>query len=224
MTDIWEVFFMVFLIASAVFGTVKLFKKKEPLYFKMIVSAGWCIVAQILYQYCLYAFVDPEAAVSEYLLTGLGDNAFAAFIFAANYGPMNTLLDHDTKNNKKYRLLSLTAPAVFIGLSAFFCYLCCHAGVGFWGVLLILIITVGFMPVCVYYNLKCLLIPDDGFFVKGIRPLNLCSLLLCFSVLFEMFGTPLENPVISDVGFCCEMFFGGATVLAAVWGRKKWRS
>lgn len=222
--EILDMFFTVVLIALSIFGTVKLFKKKEPLYFKMVVCAGWCLVAQLVYQYCIALCVEYEFATEQSLLTGLGDNAFAAFLFAANFGPMNNLLDNKDKKSKTISLISVIAPVFFIVWGVLLCYLCYQLGGDLLSYVVLLVLTTAFMPSCVYFNLKYLLIPDDGFFVKGIRPVNLCSLLFCFSVFLEMTGPLVGSELLMDVGFDCELFFGAVSVLAAVWGRKKWHS
>ena len=219
----FEIIITVISIAASLFGTVKLFKSKDPLYFKMVVCASWCVSAQLLYQICLLYCVSLNGVFSDNILSGLGTNSFAAFLFAANSGPLDSILDGKDPKNKKVRRIALAAPAIFLALTLLCGYFWCRSGDSLIEYIGFALISASLIPGCVYYNLKYLLIPDDGVFVRGVKPLNLFSLLLCFVALAEMFTAVFRLAVLMKI---CEFIWGSlaaATVLAAVWGRKKWK-
>ena len=213
-----------FSVAVSVFGTVKLFKPKVPLYFKMAVCASWCYTAQLLYQLCMLYCVGSSVGYSDNILSGLGTNAYAAFVFAANYGPFDSIMDGGNRKNRAVRLIALAAPTLFLGLTAVLTYFWYQSGEPFLEFIGYVALSASLMPGCVYFNLKYLLIRDDDVLIRGVRPINVCSLLFCFAFLAEMFASILGFTVLNDVFTYMLIGLAAATVFAADWGRRKWRS
>ena len=211
-------------VAVSIFGTVKMFRRNEPLYFKMIVCASWCYTAQILYQLCLLYAVGSDGAYGDNILSGLGTNAYAAFAFAANYGQFDSIIDGKNKKYRKLRLISLAAPALFIVFAAVLFVLWPVSGEPILELVLYMAVSASLMPGCVYFNLKYLLLRDDGVLVRGVRPLNLCSLLFCFAFLAELFASALGYIVLRDIFLYVLVSIVAATVLAAEWGRRQWHN
>lgn len=106
----------------------------------------------------------------------LGRIGFFLFLFTANYGQMDGLLDDRTPSLKKFRYIALIAP-----VTAALLYLPCF----FAEMLYSTKISLSFLWMAAifssYFNFKHAIISDLGFgFVKAIRPYNICALILTF--------------------------------------------
>ena len=213
-----------FSVAVSVYGTARLFKRKEPLYFKMIVCANWCYTAQILYQLCLLVCVGSDGSYGDSVLSGLGLNAYAAFVFAANYGPFDSIIDAGNNKYKKTRFIAFASPVLFLALTAVVIVLWSNTGEKLIEIIGYMLISCSIMPWCVYYNFKYLLINEDDPFIRGVRPVNLCSLLFCFAAIGEIIAKVQEHGTIADIFMYVMILLSAATVFAADWGRRKWRS
>ena len=105
-----------FLIAvlAFVFGAVKLFKKKKPLYLQLLVCAAGCFAIQQL-SYVVNLWCEVNAAVSIGILGIFGCNFF---LLSANYGTLDKVVD-DGKGSKKARAFAIIAPVIMAVLALF---------------------------------------------------------------------------------------------------------
>ena len=113
-----EVWFTVisFLLATAafVYGALKLFKSKTPLYFIIIVCAAGCFMLKEISSMVSYfcGGYDGYASIGELATFGC-----ALFLFSANYGQMDGVVEGKSVS-KRIKLLSCIPPLIFTGLSA----------------------------------------------------------------------------------------------------------
>ena len=211
-------------LAVSIYGTVRLFRSKEALYFKMILCANWCYTAQLIYQLCLFYCVSQDMPLGDNALSGLGTNAFAAFVFSANFGPFDQSMDGKPERHNKARVFALAAPILFLALTAGLFVVWSDLGHPVADLAIYMVISAAMFPLCSYYNLKYLIIRADDEFTRGVKPVNLFSLLFCFGFLGEMYFSILGNELWLDIFSYADMIFSAAMVFAAVWGSKKWRS
>ncbi len=160
-----------FLVAmlAFVFGTVKLFRKKKPLYLQLLICAVGCFALQQL-SYIVNLWCGVTAAVSIGMFGIFGCNFF---LLSANYGTLDRIVD-DGKGSKKARIGAIAAPLLMVSLaiSAFFAWrsrdlLCAFM----W-----LLILFPALPAS-YFNLKHILLPVDPFaFLRATKPCNVAAL------------------------------------------------
>ena len=206
-----------FLLAAFAFafGAAKLFKKKKPLYWQLLVCAAGCFALQQLS--CLVRLWCGAAEEANIGMLGIfGCNLF---LFSANYGTLDGVVD-DGNGSRSARRLALLAP-VFLALlsaSVFFAWkqknLLCAV---IWVVLLLPALGAS------YFNLKHLLLPMDPFeFLRATRHSNLAA--LAFYVLTAVYGfvSALSGAGIRGLISVVMSAAVLGLVLCAVGGEKKW--
>lgn len=187
------------LIASTsvfLYGAIRFFRKGKALYLQVVTAAIGCYALATLYHLCQMLVMD---AVSEgFTPAYLGRIGFYLFLFTANFGQMNGIMDDGSKKMRPSRYIGLLGPAIAIAL-----YLPCalvemplptkltYAAV--WA------------PACLslYFNLKHAVIPDLGYnFAKAVRPYNLFAFFLALTDLLHLlswvyYDTLLGYPLIA---------------------------
>ena len=169
-----DVIILISMIFIILYGVKHFFKKGKAFYARLITLGMACYAMGTLYHLCQTLTADDvtEGFTSSYL----GKMGFFLFLFTANYGQMDSLLDDGHICFKKSRYIAIIAPIV--------------AGLLFIPCLVVEMplstkISFGLVWVCAilsaYYNLKHTIIDDCGFgFAKGIRPYNACAVALTF--------------------------------------------
>ena len=161
-------------IATFIYGVKKFFKKGKAYYLQIVTMAFGCYAMGSFYHLCQSLTTDDVA--DGFTAAYLGRIGFLLFLFTANYGQMDGLLDDRTPAMKKYRFIALVAP-VIVALLYVPCALTempvsTKVSVGL--VWLVAIFST-------YYNFKHAIISDMCYgFVKAIRPYNVCALVLTF--------------------------------------------
>ena len=164
-------------LGTFIYGVKHFFKKGKAYYLQIVTMAFGCYAMGSLYYLCqsITAEEVPEGFTAAYL----GRIGFFLFLFTANFGQMDGLLDDRTPAFKKFRYLALLAP-VAVALLYVPCILT--------DMLISTKISLVFMWLAAmcssYYNFKHAIISDLGYgFVKAIRPYNICALILTFTEL-----------------------------------------
>ena len=157
---------------SFTYGVVRFFKKGKALYLQMIVGGLGCMMLGRVFQ--VVAVLTRGMLPDGFHIGTLGIVGGFLFFLSANYGQMDKLLDDGVKENRKYRLLGLLAPAVLAGIySLVFLF-----NVETEGVIVNAIMTAIIMFAS-YFNLKHFIFPDVEFgIIRSIRGYNLIALLL----------------------------------------------
>ena len=165
-------------MAGFIYGVIASIKKKQPLYFIMIVaSLGTTAFSRLLE--VIYMWIT-EQYFNGFHIGILGTIATFLFIFTANYGTMDTIGDGRSKSLRKYRIIALAAPFTVASL---------YVPIALSEANLVTKISFGAIYIVMmassYFNLKHLILPDvDYGIIKCIRGYNF--LMLCYSLLFAM--------------------------------------
>ena len=164
-------------LGTFIYGVKHFFKKGKAYYLQIVTMAFGCYAMGSLYYLCqsITAEEVPEGFTAAYL----GRIGFFLFLFTANFGQMDGLLDDRTPAFKKFRYIALIAP-IAVALLYVPCILT--------DMLISTKISLVFMWLAAmcssYYNFKHAIISDLGYgFVKAIRPYNICALILTFAEL-----------------------------------------
>lgn len=178
-----------FLSASAVvvYGAFTTFRKRMPLFYKIIVFAMASFWLGICYQ-LLGEHLLP-AAVEGFHVGYLGYAGMFFFLLSSYYGAIDSLIDGGEKCFRKYRVIAAMLPALMIIVN-----LCLPVGeAGSKKVLTFMTL----LPAAgtAYYAGKHLIMPDvDMGIIKVMREYN--AVILCICILHAL------SPVIPDGGIC----------------------
>ena len=164
-------------LGTFIYGVKHFFKKGKAYYLQIVTMAFGCYAIGSFYYLCQSITTEevPEGFTAAYL----GRIGFFLFLFTANFGQMDGLLDDRTSAFKKFRYIALIAP-----ITAALLYIPC-ALTDMTISTKISLVFMWFAAMCSsYYNFKHAVISDlgDGF-AKAIRPYNICALILIFTEL-----------------------------------------
>ena len=164
-------------LGTFIYGVKNFFKKGKAYYLQIVTMAFGCYAMGSFYHLC--QSITTEEVVDGFTAAYLGRIGFFLFLFTANFGQMDGLLDDRTPSLKKFRYIALIAPVM-----AALLYVPCaltEMPVSTKISLLFVWIAAIFSS---YYNFKHAVISDLGYgFVKAIRPYNICALILTFTEL-----------------------------------------
>ena len=197
-----------------IFGGIKFFRPRQALYAQMITLALGCnAFGRLFYIVRLLTggFITGSVQLGFFGIVG-------SFMF---FFSLDSLLDDKSKEFKKFRLISLIAPAVFLAMYILFFL---TADISTIWKILGAVLTI-FAAMSAYYNLKHLIFPDVDFgVVKCLRPYNLLVLVYTLSVFVECIGLSRDNAVLTLI--CCIVTGVISTAMRplSVRGLKKWRT
>ena len=162
------------------YGIYRFFRAKSALYIRMIVFSVGCVMLGRLSE-TLGLMVNRQIP-GGFHVGMLGVIGSFLFLFSANFGQMDSIVDDGSAQFKKTRLISLAAPVVVIAL---WCLLVAIKGFNqttiAYGVESILIAQAA------YFNLKHLIIKDVDFgLIKAIRQYNALALVFALVCMAEM--------------------------------------
>ena len=207
-------------LGTFIYGVKHFFKKGKAYYLQIVTMAFGCYAMGSLYYLCqsITAEEVPEGFTAAYL----GRIGFFLFLFTANFGQMDGLLDDRTPAFKKFRYIALIAP-IAVALLYVPCILT--------DMLISTKISLVFMWLAAmcssYYNFKHAIISDLGYgFVKAIRPYNICALILTFAELIlhilwanaDDFGFVIIAVISALFSVMCAV-----TMVALKRGEEKWK-
>ena len=164
-------------LGTFIYGSKNFFKKGKAYYLQIVTMAMGCYAMGSIYHLCQTITIDE--VVDGFTAAYLGRIGFFLFLFTANYGQIDGLLDDRTPTFRKFRLIALIAPVAIALL-----YLPC-ALTDMQISTKISLALVWIAAICSsYYNFKHAIISDLGYgFAKAIRPYNICALMLTFTEL-----------------------------------------
>ena len=164
-------------LGTFIYGVKHFFKKGKAYYLQIVTMAFGCYAMGSFYHLC--QSITTEEVVDGFTAAYLGRIGFFLFLFTANFGQMDGLLDDRTSAFKKFRYIALIAP-----ITAALLYIPC-ALTDMTISTKISLVFMWFAAMCSSnYNFKHAVISDLGYgFAKAIRPYNICALILIFTEL-----------------------------------------
>lgn len=171
-------------LGGFVYGAVRFFRPRAAIYLQMITLVSGVIVFGRLYQ--IIRIVAINDVLEHFHLGVLATVGSLLFLFAANFGAMDSLVDDGSKALRKYRLIPLAAPLAVVALYLVLFYFVHQPTLTkvIAGVLAVIIAAAS------YFNLKHLIIPDvDYGVIRCLRQYNLLALVyecLCFAELIAL--------------------------------------
>ena len=161
-------------IATFIYGVRNFFKKGKAYYLQIVTMAFGCYALGSFYHLCQSLTTDE--VVDGFTAAYLGRIGFFLFLFTANYGQMDGLLDDRTPAIKKFRFIAIAAPVVSVLL-----YLPCaltEMPVSTKVSLAFIWVAAMFSS---YFNFKHAIMSDMCYgFVNAIRPYNICAVIITF--------------------------------------------
>ena len=200
-----------------VYGVIRFFRERSPLYARMIVLGVGCAMLGRLFE--TLQLLTLGELPSGFHVGTLGILGSFLFFISANYGQMDSLADDRSPGMRKYRWIAGLAPlavlimyVVFFGLADFGE----HTVVN--GILMLVTAQAS------YFHLKHLIIPDveDGI-IRAIRPYNLMGLIYSFLCTAELTVNAVPVPAAVRWAVCaalCATLILFIPVLAG--GIQKW--
>lgn len=159
-------------VAATVYGLFAFSKKGKALYPKVITAAMGCYALSCLYHICQTLLFEEPA--EGFTATYLGRIGFHLFIFTANFGQMNGIMDDGTPKMRPSRYIGLLGPLLAAVLFLFVLW----AEMPLSTTLTYLTVWV-VAALSMYYTLKHAVIPDLGFgFSRAVRPYNISAFIL----------------------------------------------
>ena len=182
---ITNIYLFVCACAGLVYGLSVMFKKKQPLYFKLAIFPLAChAFSRVFYIVTLLCYGGLPATFN---IGFFGFAAFFLFLYLQNVGTIDNLLDDEDKKFTKYKLLALIAPACEMVI-AVWAFNCSSASIS---VRLSFVVLAALAGLAGYFNIKHALEPDvEGGIIRALRRFNI----LCFA---------LEILTLAEVGLYC---------------------
>ena len=163
-------------LIGSIFGIVYVLKGHNALFVKMINLSVLCLMLSGLYQ-IVYIITHNELSNGFHIgiLSIIGS---FMFIFSANFGQMDSLVDDRSKKFLKVRLISLSAPITVVLL-----YLAFYMKVNNAELRIVYGVVSVFVALSSYYNFKHIIIYDvDLGIIRSIRMYNVLA------VIYALFG------------------------------------
>lgn len=175
------------------YGLFRFFRDESALYVRMIIFGVGCAMLGRLFE-TLLILVNGSVG-SGFHVGMLGIIGSFLFLFSANFGQMDSIVDDGSARYRKTRLISLAAPLVIVGI---WCLIALSKGVN--EKTIPLGVEALFIALASYYHLKHLIIKDVSFgLIKAIRSYNLLSLVYALLCMLEMFVKSFNFPVFFTV-------------------------
>ena len=159
-------------LGGFVYGAFRFFRPKAAIYPQIVTMASGVIVFGRLYQ--IIRIVTINDVLEHFHLGILATIGSLLFLFAANFGAMDSLVDDGSAALKKFRLIPLAAPAAIVAVYLVLFYFA-HQPTLTRVIAGIISVIVGAAS---YFNLKHLIIPDvDYGVIRCLRQYNLLALI-----------------------------------------------
>ena len=145
------------------YGLFRFFRDESALYVRMIIFGVGCAMLGRLFETLL--ILVNGSLTSGFHVGMLGIIGSFLFLFSANFGQMDSIVDDGSKRFRKTRLISFAAPLV---IAAVFCLIAVTKGLN--KTTIPLGVETLFIALASYYHLKHLIIEDVSFgLIKAIR-------------------------------------------------------
>ena len=172
------------------YGLYRFFRDESALYVRMIIfSIGSAMLGRLFetLQYLVNGQIESGFQVGM-----LGTVGSFMFLFSANFGQMDSIVDDHSPRFRKTRIISLAAPL----LTALF-WVVIVAAKGLNATTIPLGIETIFIAQASYFHLKHLIIEDVDFgLIRAIRLYNLLAIVYAFLCMAEMFVKSFNNPLV----------------------------
>lgn len=188
----------------------KAYTRPKGAWFPKYVAAGMGCMALGCLHDTIYLFVTGAYA-DDICMGYLGVIGCFLFLISASYGQLDGIFDDGNKENRKYRLLALVAPAAMLLLFIPSLYTERLSSA------MKIVYFLGRIPMIFasYYNFKHAILPDGGYaFVNAVRPYNIAATVFAFAEVLHLNMYLLENPlmvvicaVLWAASACCMMYF-----------------
>ena len=198
-------------LGTFIYGVKNFFKKGKAYYLQIVTMAMGCYAMGSFYHLC--QSITTGDLADGFTAAYLGRIGFFLFLFTANFGQMDGLIDDRTPSLKKFRYIALVAPA-----SAALLYLPCVLAEMPYSTTISLSLLWIAAIFSSYFNFKHAIISDLGYgFVKAIRPYNICALILTFlELILQVLWAYYVNDYILIVIMVVTIIFSIVSVLTMV--------
>ncbi len=188
-----NIYLLVCACIGLIYGLTAIYKKKQPLYFKLMVFPIACqVFSRAYYTITVLCYGELPSAFN---VGFLGFATFFLFLYLPNVGTLDNLVDEKKERFTKYRLIPITVPTLELAISvAAFFY-----GYAQLSVRIFFIVLTLFAGLAGYFNMKHLIIPDveDGI-INSIRNFNLVCLIFEFVSISEigLYCFNIQTPIV----------------------------
>lgn len=170
------------------YGLFRFFRDEEALYIRMIVFAVGCAMLGRIFE-TLLLLVNGQIG-GGFNVGMLGIAGSFLFLFSANYGQMDSIVDDGSKQFIKTRVIALAAPLAVMGI---WCFLVASKGLNqttiAQGVESMLI------ALAAYFHLKHVIIKDVVFgIIRSVRNYNILALVYALICMLEMIVKSFNLP------------------------------
>lgn len=204
-------------LGASIYGMYKLFQKKKPLYFQLLVCAAACFALEELYSTVGIWCNIYNSSINLGMIGVFGCNFF---LFSANYGQLDSIVDDGNSINIKAKTIAWLGPIILglaiIAIVTIFIKQSIFAAI--FGVIIL-------APSCPasYFNIKHLVMPVDDFgFLKATKACNvyalvfyICDIVYAYCIIANAFI--LQNIVALVMSILILLL-----VLSSVKGAKQW--
>lgn len=210
-----DIVFLISLIASSIYGIIKHFKRKAVLFMQIITSAIICLT---LGQLFIVVLKFTSSVTYDVNVGALGTIGCFFFLFSASFGQIDGLGDSKDKSLRKYRLIPLALPLLFLVCYVFICLSKVSFALKIVDGFIILVLSLA-----TYYNLKHLILPDvDCGILQVMKRYNLFIIIIA-----TVSATKLFMPIlaIDEFSFILTFLLAGlcsCVIPLADSGVKKW--
>ena len=204
-------------IGAFISGVYKLFRKKSPLYFQLLICAVGCLALEQLY---IAAAIWCNIFNPNINLGMIGLFGCNFFLFSANYGQLDSIIDDGSNTNSSARKIAFAAPIILAcAIAIIIPLIFSHSAK------VVLLFIAMLIPACPasYFNLKHLLMPMDDFeFLKGTRKCNLSALLFYAISVIYIYGIVLAKPWLQGIAMVMMSVSMLLVSIFAIEGAKQW--
>ena len=203
--------------AGFFYGAFLFFRPRKAVYAQMITLAVGCMALGRLYQVIRIATTSDYS--SRFHLGVLGIFGTLMFLFSANYGAIDGLLDDKSKEYRRFRIIPLLAPILVLFLYLVFFLFADQMR----PVRLMAFLVCCFIACTSYYNLKHLIFPDvENGVIRCLRAYNLLALVFEFLCLAEIVAQSRDHAVITLIIGVLMATVLPMIVISVERGYKKW--
>lgn len=175
------------------YGLYRFFRDESALYVRMIIFGVGCAMLGRLFETLL--ILVNGSLKNGFHVGMLGIIGSFLFLFSANFGQMDSIVDDGSAKYRKTRLISLAAPLVIMGI-----WIVIAVTKGVDETTIPLGVETLFIALASYYHLKHLIIEDVSFgLIKAIRSYNLLSLVYAVLCMTEMFVKSFNIPAFATL-------------------------
>ncbi len=198
-------------LIATVFGCFTIFRKKTPLFYKIIFfSMLTCLMGNI---YTWLYNLLWQSSDDGFHIGYLGYVGMFFFLYSSYYGAINNLADGKQPQFKRFRVIAGIVAATFFICSVLSMY---FSDKKFW--IYIVVIPMSFT---IYFAMKLLIIPDiEMGIIKVMRPYNALIIGLCICMMLSILS--VSGSMLETVSSICTGILLALCMPVARNGVRKW--